>query len=307
MNEKDRRRILKVEAPQALAGKYREELRRLIELLLEEGFDVFEIDNAAVFNGRGEAGVILVVGGDGTLSKVANGLRGMGVRLAVFPAGLFNTFCRTYDLPCTAEGLSAAITGGGSGEFPIGIMGDSIFISNASIGYKARVAEYLRRKGGRRKGYLSYLWPLIKAWFDLHCKRLCLRFDDAGEEVTDSPLVCITPDRDGGGAFLRIYVVEDVPRLLFPILALAVFFAVPLRKEISLPGLSCRRGSRVEIAGEVDAVNLDGEVIHTGNIVIKAEMSDMEVVGINPSALPRHRLSLRYGSKQRDAKYLTAE
>lgn len=307
MTGKDRRRILKIETPQAPVGRNRQELRRLLGLLAESGFDVCEIDTAAGFNGVREDDVMLVVGGDGTLSRVVNSLKGEGARLAVFPAGLFNTFCRTYALPSTADELCAAITGGERGAFPVGTMGDSIFISNVSIGYKARVAEHLRQKGGRRRGFFSYLGPLLRAWIDLRSKRLCLRFDNGGKEVTDSPLVCIAPDSDGEGPFLRIYIVENVPKLVFPFLALAVFFAVPLRKEISLPGLRCRREKRLEIEGEVDAVNLDGEVSYAGNIGIEARMGGMEVVGIDPSALPRHRLLLRYRSKQRGLQDLTTE
>jgi diacylglycerol kinase family enzyme len=307
MNKNDKRRILKIETPQALAGRNRQELRRLLGLLIEGGFDICEIDAAAGFDGMLEDDVMLVVGGDGTLSQVVNGLKGEEARLAVLPAGLFNTFCRTYDLPSTADELCAAITGGESGAVPVGAIGDSIFISNASIGYKARVAEHLGRKGGRRRGFFSYLGPLLRAWIDLRNERLCLRFDDGAKEVTYSPLVCVAPDSDGEGPLLRIYIVGNVPKLVFPLLALAVFFAVPLRREISLPGLRCRRERRLEIEGEIAAVNLDGEVGYVGNISIEARMGDMEVIGIDPSALPRHRLLLRYRSKQRGLQNLTVE
>ena len=299
MSVKNGRRILKIETPQAPAGIKRRELRRLLELLDESGFDTHEIDAHDGLNGVHEDDVILVVGGDGTLSRVVNGLKGKEARLAVFPAGLFNTFCRTYSLPCSADGLCSAIEGGERGAVPVGIMGDRIFISNASMGYKARVAEHLQRKGGRKGGLLSYIGPLLRAWIDLPRERFRLHFDDGGEEVTGSPLVCIVPDSDGQEAFLRIYIVGKVSRLVFPFLALAVFLAVPLRRSVSLPGLRCRREKRVEVSGEVDTVNLDGEVMGAGNIIIEAGMGGMEVVGIDPSALPRHRLLLRYGSKQR--------
>jgi len=305
MNGKYKQRILKIEMPQALAGRKRRELQRLLGLLVEGGCEIVDIGAAAGFDVVREDDVFLVVGGDGTLNQAVNSLKGKGARLAILPAGLFNTFCRTYALPSTAHELCAAIARGERGAVPVGTMGDSIFISNASIGYKARVAEYLRRKGGRRWGFLSYLGPLLRAWIDLPREHLRLRFDDGSKEVTCSPLVCIAPDSDGEGPFLRIYIVENVSKLAFPFLALAVFVAVPLRREISLPGLWCRRERRLEIEGEADVVNLDGEVGYTGNISIEASMGDMEVIGIDPSALPRHRLLLRYGSKQRGLQDLT--
>jgi len=307
MTGEDMGRVLKIEMSPGPARRKQRELWRLHGLLLRGGFDVLELDSTAGIDLVREKDIVLVVGGDGTLSQVANDLKGEGARLAVFPAGLFNTFCRTYALPSTADELCAAIARGERGAVPVGTMGDSIFISNASIGYKARVAEHLRRKGGRRWGFLSYLGPLLRAWIDLPREHLCLRFDDGSKEVTYSPLVCVTPDSEGEDPFLRIYIVENVSKLAFPFLALAVFIAVPLRREISLPGLRCRRERRLEIEGEVDAVNLDGEVGYTENISIEASMGDMQVIGIDPSALPRHRLLLRYGSKQRGLQDLTVE
>lgn len=299
---KERRRVFLIKAPGAPAKRRRRELRRLLWLLVEGGFDVLDAGAATAFKEAREDDVVLVVGGDGTLSGVVNGLQGKGGRLAVFPAGLFNTFCRTYALPCTAEELSAAIRRGGGGPVPVGTVGDDIFISNASMGYKAVVAERLRRRGGAKRGLLSYAGPLLGAWRDLSCRRLSIHRDGGGGEITCSPLVCIAPDSDVEGSFLRVYLVEKVPRWLFPFPALAVFFAVPLRREIFLPGLRCLRARKIRVEGEVGAVNLDGEVACAGDSGIGAGMSDVKVIGLNPSTPPRHGLLLRHRGKRRGLK-----
>jgi diacylglycerol kinase family enzyme len=299
MAGKSDRRILKIEMPRALAGRKRRGLRRLCDLLKQGGCEILEMESPAELNRARKGDIVLVAGGDGTLGRVFNGLKGNEASIAVFPAGLFNTFCRTHDLPCTPDGLYKAIASGEEGPVAVGVMGERVIISNASIGYKARVAKELRRRGGARKSLFSYLAPLVRCWVDLNPQHLRLRHDNGHEETVDSPLVCVAPFMDGKRALLIVYIVEKTGRLAFPLLALAVFLALPLRREINLPGLSCLKESRLEIEGEVDAVNLDGEVRCAGDIRIEAGVGDKEVVGINPTGLTRHRLLLRYGSKRR--------
>jgi diacylglycerol kinase family enzyme len=57
---------------------------------------------------KGGAEVVAVLGGDGAVNEVANGLAGTGVPLAPLPGGRTNVFCRILGLP-TSPGRAAAI------------------------------------------------------------------------------------------------------------------------------------------------------------------------------------------------------
>lgn len=55
---------------------------------------------------------LIVVGGDGTINEVLNGIRDFGrVRLGVIPTGSGNDFCRNLKLPGTPGGESATDPG----------------------------------------------------------------------------------------------------------------------------------------------------------------------------------------------------
>lgn len=265
----------------------------MLDLLRQRGFEVDTNTFPPRLLDIDDERVVLVVGGDGTLHGAFNALGDKGVDLAVFPAGLFNTFCRTYSLPCSACRIFEAIVGGTRGSVPVGIMGKTLFLSNLSIGYKAAVAEDLGGGEGLPRGLLSYVKPLVRALIGLRVRRLYLRCDGSESEMVDTPLLCVAPDREGKRPFLRLYIVAGKNRLKFLIAALAVFLALPLRRDVDLPGLRCIRATEMEIEGDMGAVNLDGEVYYPGTVRLQAGFSGVGIIGIDPSFPIRHKLLLR--------------
>ena len=79
--------------------------------------------------------LVVVLGGDGTLNEVANGLAGTETALAALPGGSTNVFARTIGLPddpVEATGsLLDALEAGSVRRIGLGVMNDRYFLFHA--------------------------------------------------------------------------------------------------------------------------------------------------------------------------------
>lgn len=107
----------------------------------------------------GVAPMVIVGGGDGSLSCVVDDLVGSDCVFAVLPTGTANSFARTLGLPLDLDGAIAAIRSGHRRRIDLGMIGDDYFVNAASLGLGPMIAgsvpDLLKRYLGRF-GYL--LW-----------------------------------------------------------------------------------------------------------------------------------------------------
>ncbi|NDV00385.1 diacylglycerol/lipid kinase family protein [Pseudoroseicyclus tamaricis] len=108
-------------------------------------------------------GTVFAAGGDGTLSCIADVLKGSGVAMAPLPMGTFNFFARGLDIPEGDEAAVDALAGGEVREFPVGEVNGRVFLNNASLGvYPAilRARETVYKNWGRSR--LAAYWSVLK-------------------------------------------------------------------------------------------------------------------------------------------------
>lgn len=107
------------------------------------------------------APMIIVGGGDGSLSGVVDELVGTECVFAVLPLGTANSFARSLGLPLDLSGAVAAIATGRRRRVDLGMIDMDYFVNGASVGLSTMIGETvphaLKRYGGRA-GYL--LWAL---------------------------------------------------------------------------------------------------------------------------------------------------
>ncbi|WP_404334803.1 diacylglycerol/lipid kinase family protein [Sphingomonas sp. MMS12-HWE2-04] len=105
--------------------------------------------------------MIIVGGGDGSLSGVVDELVGTDCVFAVLPLGTANSFARSLGLPLDLSGAVAAIATGRRRRVDLGMINSDYFVNGASVGLSTMIGETvphaLKRYGGRM-GYL--LWAL---------------------------------------------------------------------------------------------------------------------------------------------------
>lgn len=146
-------------------------------LAVEIHTDLAEVcARAAECHARGGLRALVAVGGDGTVSELANRTP-PGLPIAVLPAGTENLLARHFQLPERPEAVARVIRQGERLSVDAGRAGDRIFLVMLSCGFDAAVVHHFhgRRTGHIRKlGYLSsiagcvarYSFPEIRVYWD---------------------------------------------------------------------------------------------------------------------------------------------
>jgi YegS/Rv2252/BmrU family lipid kinase len=123
---------------------------------------------------------VIAVGGDGTVSAVADGLAGSQTALGVVPAGTGNDFVRTMRLPREAGRAARLALQGASGWIDVGRVEHANQIASlvnvAGCGFDA---EVVRRTGTGRTGggTLPYLASVVRVVWTFAPRRLRLTLD----------------------------------------------------------------------------------------------------------------------------------
>jgi diacylglycerol kinase family enzyme len=220
-----------------------------------------------------DADVVVMGGGDGTMSAGAGGLAGTGKPMGVLPLGTLNHFARDLGIPGDLEEAVRVIAQGTIREIDVGEANGRVFINNSSIGlYPDAVSlrdawmdrDSMHKWVAMGRAALNTLrrFPLV---------RLTLRLREGGVLVT-TPMVFIGNNRydtrlfnlgkrevlDGGE--LWVYLARDAGRLGFVKLALRAL-AGRLEESRDFQGLGVEQVV-VEDRRRVLKVAFDGEVCH---------------------------------------------
>ncbi len=116
------------------------------------------------------AGLVVAVGGDGTVNEVASGLVGTGTDLAVLPRGTGVDFVRTYRIPKRLEDAVEVALRGETREIDAGRVGfrawsgepaEAWFVNVAGVGMSGAIAKRTNESSKALGGKTSYLWSTI--------------------------------------------------------------------------------------------------------------------------------------------------
>lgn len=96
---------------------------------------------AAAAQARALRGLLVAVGGDGTLNTLAAAALDAGVAFSAIPQGTFNYFGRCHGFPADPAEAVAAVLDGCLKPVQVGSLGGRIFLVNASFGLYPRLLE----------------------------------------------------------------------------------------------------------------------------------------------------------------------
>lgn len=115
---------------------------------------------AGALSAQTECDVVVVGGGDGSISAAAQILADTGKPVGVLPMGTLNHFAKDLGIPLELERAAATIARGVTREVDLGEVNGRIFINNSSIGFYARAVEM----GDSRWEQLGWSkWPALRA------------------------------------------------------------------------------------------------------------------------------------------------
>jgi YegS/Rv2252/BmrU family lipid kinase len=151
---------------------------------------------------RSGAPMVIVGGGDGSLSSTVDEVVGRDCVFALLPLGTANSFARTLGIPLDLDGAIETIASGRRRRIDLGIINGDYFANCAAMGLSPMIGEgiphNLKRYLGR-VGYLGWaLWCLVR----FHAFRLTVRDGSGKAETIWATEVRIANGRHHGGVEL---------------------------------------------------------------------------------------------------------
>lgn len=125
-------------------------------------FATTQAGDARAEAGRAEADIFAVIGGDGTLNEVLNGLPDRcETRLAILPVGTANVVARELGMRSDANFAADAIQRGKTIPMDMGRHGERRFLLGAGAGLDAAVTKVVQESRGKRSNLLRWVGPAL--------------------------------------------------------------------------------------------------------------------------------------------------
>lgn len=105
---------------------------------------------------RKMADLVIVCGGDGTVSSAAVAVMESGLPMGIMPMGTANDLARTLNIPMDLEEAADVIAAGHTRKVDVGTVNGHAFFNVASIGLSTELAQSLDPQTKKRWGRLGY-------------------------------------------------------------------------------------------------------------------------------------------------------
>lgn len=145
-----------------------------------------------------EVDLVIVGGGDGTISSCAGVLRDCALPFAILPLGTANDLARSLGIEDLEQAFTA-ICDGHSTRIDLGVVNDHLFFNVANLGLGVHVTEELTPEVKQRWGVFSYLKALAAALAHHRQFRVSIQVDGAEHSLRSIQLAVGNGRFYGGG------------------------------------------------------------------------------------------------------------
>ena len=125
-----------------------------------------------------KAPMVIIGGGDGTLSSTVDHFMGSDTVFAVLPLGTANSFARTLGLPLDLDGAIEVIAKGRRKRIDLGVINGDYFANAAALGLSPLIADTVPHGLKKYLGMVGYLLWAVRVAFKFRPFRLRLTLDD---------------------------------------------------------------------------------------------------------------------------------
>ena len=144
--------------------------------------------------------LIIVGGGDGTMSSTAEVLSKSSSVMGVLPMGTGNAFARDLGIPSDVEGACRVLVEGSACDVDLGIVGNKHFVNVVTVGLTTRIAESLDDQAKKKLGRFVYAFAIARAVAGLKPFRATLTKPD-GVETFETMQIVFGSGRFHAGPF----------------------------------------------------------------------------------------------------------
>jgi diacylglycerol kinase (ATP) len=227
--------------------------------------------------GEAADSLLVVVGGDGTVNEVVNGVAGTGAEIAVLSSGTGEDFGRTHGIPERFEDAVRTVLEGETRKIDVGRVqleaGETRFFANvASAGMSGAVARRANAMSKALGGRVTFFYALMREFVAWQNTTVAVELDDGTRREGRLHDVIVANGRfHGGGMKLApnaaqddgvfdVVTIGDVDKLDFLTTAPKLYSG----RYLAHPKVELLRSSTVVIsAAEPLPLEVDGEPIGT--------------------------------------------
>jgi YegS/Rv2252/BmrU family lipid kinase len=234
---------------------------------------------------RSGAPMVIVGGGDGSLSSTVDEVVERDCVFALLPLGTANSFARTLGIPLDLDGAIAAIASGRRRRVDLGMIDGDYFANCAAMGLSPMIGEGIPHNLKRYLGRVGYFLWAVWCFARFRPFRLTLRADGVEETIWASEVRIANGGHHGGVELVesaevdsgRIVVQAVVGRSRFRLLRdwFAKYWKLSSRHATTREF----HGRRVEIATHPrQRISIDGEVLARTPVTAEVARRAIEVV-----------------------------
>jgi len=226
-----------------------------------------------VLDDGSEYRVLILGGGDGSVSSVVDFLAHRDVTLGLLPLGTANDFARTLEIPVDIEQACQTIAHGKVVDVDLGLARDNYYVNVASAGLSVKVTQALSPQLKKRIGALAYPTAAIRAFLEHEPFSARLSFPNGDQEPVEYGRllhlavgngrfygggIVVAPEAGIDDRRLDVLAIElGQPRTL-----LGVARYLKSGDFIRMEGVHHHRTERVRLETEPELpINIDGEVV----------------------------------------------
>jgi YegS/Rv2252/BmrU family lipid kinase len=234
---------------------------------------------------RSGAPMVIVGGGDGSLSYTVDELVDRDCVFALLPLGTANSFARTLGIPLDLDGAIATIAGGQRRRIDLGMINDDYFANCAAMGLSPMIGEGVPHNLKRYLGRIGYLiwaaWCLVR----FRAFRLTVRGDGIDESLWATEVRIANGGHHGGVELIESAEIDSGQIVVQAVAGrrassliwdwFSKYFKLPARH------LTTREFHGAELTIETrprQSISIDGEVLARTPIVARVARRAIEVV-----------------------------
>jgi diacylglycerol kinase (ATP) len=246
--------------------------------------------------------VLILGGGDGSVSSVVDFLAHRDVTLGLLPLGTANDFARTLEIPGDIEQACQTIAHGKVVDVDLGLARDNYYVNVASTGLSVKVTQALSSRL-KKIGALAYPMAAIRAFFEHEPFSARLTFPDGDQEPVEYGRllhlavgngrfygggIVVAPEASIDDRRLDVLAIElGRPRTL-----LGVARYLKSADFIRMEGVHHHRTERVRLETDPELpINIDGEVVTSTPQDFAVDHNALKVIVPRQSAAARQDLA----------------
>lgn len=241
-----------------------------------------------------KAPMVVVGGGDGTLSAAVDHFVGTDTVFAVLPLGTANSFARTLGLPLDIDGAIKVIAYGRRKRIDLGIIDGDYFANVAAMGMSPLIADTVPHGLKRYLGLFGYVFWAMRVAFKFRPFKLKIMLEDGSIVKSWATEARIANGRFHGGVELVEDAKLDSGEMVIQAVTGRSLFGLAWSWFATLFKLRSREQTVTEWRGKrmtLDArprqkISIDGEIAAKTPVVVECARGAIEVAAPRDNGSP---------------------